>query len=75
MLNKNKKLTQNPSLNIQPDITLRMNTVTEMSHTTFVTCGSTAEEAGEGHKQLMEEWEKSLEKEAEGPYRDRRKLK
>jgi hypothetical protein len=43
--------------------------------TTFVTCGSTAEEAIKGHKELMEEWEKFLEKEAKGPYRDRRKLK
>ncbi|MGA7367795.1 MAG: hypothetical protein WBX01_01610 [Nitrososphaeraceae archaeon] len=43
--------------------------------TKFVTCGSTAEEAIKGHKELMEEWEKFLEKEAKGPYRDRRKLK
>ena len=43
--------------------------------TTFVTCGSTAEEAIKWHKELMEEWEKFLEKEAKGPYRDRRKLK
>ena len=43
--------------------------------TKFVTCGSTAEEAIKGHKELMEEWEKFLEKEAKGPYHDRRKLK
>ena len=51
-----------------------MNTVTVMLILSL-SPGSTPEEAIKGHKELMEEWEKFLEKEAKGPYRDRRKLK
>jgi hypothetical protein len=40
-----------------------------------VSRGNTAEEATIEHKELIEEGERFLEKEAKGPYRDRHELK
>jgi hypothetical protein len=41
----------------------------------FVTYGDTAQEVIEGHKELVDVWDKFMEKEQRGPYRNREDLK
>jgi hypothetical protein len=47
----------------------------QTSNFRFVTYGDTAEEAIEGHKKLVDVWDKFMEKEQRGPYRNREDLK